>query len=60
MKNIILLVLMLVLITGISNAQLSPQISSINGVVYGATEKGKEPLEGAIVLLQMELDKLNH
>lgn len=49
MKNIILLAIMLVIITSISNAQLSPQIISVNGVVYGATDKGKEPLEGAIV-----------
>lgn len=49
MKKIILLALILATLSGITNAQLSPQINSLKGVVYGATEKGKEPLEGAVV-----------
>ena len=40
---------MLLLITSISRAQLNPQSKSITGIVYGVTDKGKEPLEGAIV-----------
>ncbi|MFA5010736.1 MAG: TonB-dependent receptor [Ignavibacteria bacterium] len=49
MKNILLLAIMLVFMTGVSRAQLNPELHGITGIVYGATDKGKEPLEGAIV-----------
>ena len=49
MKNILLFAIMLVSITSVSRAQLSPELHGITGIVYGVTDKGKEPLEGAIV-----------
>ncbi len=49
MKILVLAALMLAFFTGITNAQTSPETATIKGVVYGTTEKGKEPLEGAVV-----------
>ncbi len=48
MKNIILMALMLVSFAGISNAQISSQ-NKISGTVYAISDKGREPLEGAVV-----------
>ncbi len=48
MRKIILIVLLLILSIGKINAQTSSD-ASLNGIVYGTTDKGKEVLEGAVV-----------
>jgi len=48
MKKILLMALLLLLGVSKVNAQTSPD-KTLNGIVYGANDKGKEPLDGAVI-----------
>ncbi|MCI0473626.1 MAG: TonB-dependent receptor [Ignavibacteria bacterium] len=48
MKKIILLI-MLVALSGMSAAQTGSENGTVTGVIYGATDKGREALDGAVV-----------